>query len=136
MLNILCFAYLLEACIEILQNFLRFGQNITIENLKRNLILALFILNIVFWLHIAKKKVDKKKWKSRGWSHMQEMKGVRQMLEDLTTSINKSPPLFFWICPCVYTFHTTFSISAICVLFMDFTTMCACQNLCTIYGEL
>jgi hypothetical protein len=50
------------------------------------------------------KKVDKKKWKSRGWSHMQEMKGVRQMVEDWQRQLTNLPLLFFWICPCVYTF--------------------------------
>jgi hypothetical protein len=55
------FGYLPEPCIEeIWRIFLNFGQNMAIENLKENLILALLIFNTALWLYITTTKKKKK----------------------------------------------------------------------------
>jgi len=46
---------------KIWQIFVNCGQNMAIENLKENLILALLIFNIDLWLYITSKKKRKKK---------------------------------------------------------------------------
>jgi len=45
---------------KIWQIFVNFGQNMAIENLKENLILALLIFNIALWLYNQEKKRKKK----------------------------------------------------------------------------